>query len=93
MNEDEKLAEEISKQAEGKQNNSEIPNTESNIDEVRKRFTELKELNDKYEAEKLRAEQIKAEQLVHGKSFAGKQELTPEQLAQEEAKDILSKFR
>lgn len=73
------------------------PAAEPNIKETLKaadEYKRLKEDNDKLEAEYLRQQELKAKITLGGRAAAGQtNEKTPQEIADEEAKKLLSQFR
>jgi len=55
-------------------------------------FIKLKTINDQRERELLRAEELRAKIAMGGKTYAGKEEKTPEEEAKETATKVLSMF-
>jgi len=55
-------------------------------------YKRLKEENDKLEAEFIRQQELKAKIAIGGKALAGKEELTPEKKAAQEAAEHLKIF-
>jgi hypothetical protein len=95
MNEqDNKLADEISKQAEGKQNNNDVTDSvkDNSLEEVRNKLSELKKVNDALEIEQYRSEQLRAKQMAGGRAnFIP--EKSSQELAEEEAKRLIGMVR
>jgi len=64
------------------------------VENIEKQIEDIKNKNDILEKELLRNEELKAKVMLGGKALAGQpNEKTPEELANEEAKRMLSMFR
>jgi len=85
---EEELKEKVEELAEAKQTTEEP----DKVSEVEEQLNQLKEANDKVEAELLRKEELRAKVAMGGKADAGEPEETEEEKADKEASKILSTF-
>lgn len=93
------LQKEVKAIADSKTKSSALPDIDSKVADIQKSMQveqdieKVRQLNQELEAEIIKQEQLKARAMLGGKSDAGDQEKSAEEIAEEEAKDILSKFR
>ncbi len=89
------LKKEIQNLSEGISKNTDDKVAPSKLDEVSETLQKLKEANDAVEKELLRKEELRAKIALGGKSQAGQAipEKTKQEIADEEAKKILSMYK
>jgi hypothetical protein len=94
MTDEQEFKQQMQTLAEGKQQTPVQAEPTDPLTKIRNSFEELKSANDAYEREQLRAEEIRAKQQMGGRAFAGQpSEKTPEQIADEEAKELMRRYR